>query len=77
MPDLDARSLRRQRTDRVCLLTPRPGVPWTDLLLTRLQEEAAGHACSVLTLTVDTRTGDALHRRRGDGRSATPGSVCP
>jgi LacI family transcriptional regulator len=40
-PDLNARSLRLQRTERISLLVGRPGNPYADLLLEGLQCEAA------------------------------------
>lgn len=71
-PDVNARSLRRRRTDRVCLITSMIGAPAVAMLLDSLQTEADRHASSVMTLNVDTehrlgRALDLLRRNLADG----------
>lgn len=72
VPDLNARSLRRRRTDRVCLVTDSVGTPWVGLVLEHLREEAEVVGYSVVSLTVDSRRGvedtlDLLRQRVADG----------
>ncbi|NUT45499.1 MAG: LacI family DNA-binding transcriptional regulator [Thermoactinospora sp.] len=55
-PNQAARSLRKQRTQRVCLLQPTAGgVPTEDRLARDLHEMADSHGYSVLTLAVYSR----------------------
>lgn len=51
-PDLNARSLRLQRTDRICLLIGRPGNPYADLLLEGLQCEAAQRGFATVSVPI-------------------------
>ncbi|MDA8296682.1 MAG: LacI family DNA-binding transcriptional regulator [Actinomycetota bacterium] len=66
-PDLNARSLRLQRTDRICLLVGRPGNPYADLLLEGLQCEASERGYATVSVPIgpdgDTRRPIELLRR--------------
>lgn len=54
VPNQSARNLRRQRTEQALVLVPRLDMPWADLLVDRLQEEADRHHYSVLAVPVNT-----------------------
>lgn len=45
-----ARSLRRQRTELVCVVHQLPSSPWLEQLTEQLHETAVGHGYSVITL---------------------------
>ncbi|SDU79367.1 LacI family DNA-binding transcriptional regulator [Jiangella alkaliphila] len=72
VPDQSARALRRRSTERVCLVLPRLGVPYFDVLAKELQEAVAGHGYTlVITVSdvVDARSAVVaqLRRRLADG----------
>ncbi len=72
VPDQTARSLRRRRTERVCLLVPRLGVPYYDLIGREMQQVADAHGYSVIIQvagSADTEQFalDQLRRRLADG----------
>lgn len=48
VPNDTARSLRRRRTDRICLLLPRLGSPFADVIAQDLQRVAAGRGYSTV-----------------------------
>lgn len=54
VPNHTARSLRRNRTDRICFLVQRLGVPSNDHLLRELQEAADQYNLSVIVAVGDT-----------------------
>jgi DNA-binding LacI/PurR family transcriptional regulator len=54
VPNHTARSLRRSRTDRICFLVQRLGVPSNDHLIRELQEAAEQHGFSVIVAVGDT-----------------------
>lgn len=77
VPNQSGRNLRRQRTEQVLVLVERLDMPWADLLVEGLQEEADRHHYSVLAVPVKTE--QRLHHvvellRRGvaDGVVITP-----
>lgn len=72
VPNQSARALRRQSTERVCLVLPRLGVPYHDLLASELQEVAQEHDYSVVITVSDTpgrrrSAVEQLRRRLADG----------
>lgn len=54
VPNHTARSLRRNRTERICFLVQRLGVPSNDHLIRELQEAADQHGFSVIVAVGDT-----------------------
>ncbi|TDD72596.1 LacI family transcriptional regulator [Jiangella aurantiaca] len=79
VPDQSARALRRRRTERVCLVLPRLGVPYFDELATELQDAMAAHGYAlVITVSdvVDERSAvvQQLRRRLADGVVIVPGT---
>lgn len=71
-PDANARSLRRRRTDRICLMAGRPGNPSVDLLLAHLQQEARRRGYWTIMLPQDpdedpSRSLELLHQGLADG----------
>lgn len=76
-PDLNARSLRLRRTERICLVVGRPGNPSADLLLAGLQKEAHQRGYSTLMLPVDAdgnsrRSLELLRQGLADGAVLGP-----
>ena len=72
VPDQTARSLRRQRTERVCVVLPNFGVPSHDLLVQQLQVAADLHGYTVIVAVASTaererQVLDQLRRRLADG----------
>lgn len=53
-PNQNARNLRRQRTEQILVLVGRLDAPWSDLVVSRLQQEADDHRYSVLAVLVDS-----------------------
>src|SRR5262245_47472805 len=49
-----ARQLRRQRAERICLVLPRLGVPFSDRIAQDIQSEAALHGFSTIITAGDT-----------------------
>jgi LacI family transcriptional regulator len=49
VPNRSAQSLRRQKTDRVCLAVPRLGVPGYDYVAQAILEAASDHGCTFIT----------------------------
>lgn len=49
VPNRSAQSLRRQKTDRICLAVPRLGVPGYDYVAQALLETASAHGCTFIT----------------------------
>lgn len=71
-PNQSARSLRRQRTQRVCLVIGSIGVPTYDLLSRDVHAAADEADYGVITMVVDstaraTRAIELLHQRIADG----------
>lgn len=71
-PNQSARSLRRRKTERVCLVVGSIGVPAYDQLARELHERADAEGHGVLTIVVDSaqRAAQALellHQRIADG----------
>lgn len=76
-PNHAARSLRRQRSEVVCLVRTAVGGPWVEVLTEQLYEMAAARDHSVITLVVESpeRAEHALRvlrRRYADGVIFTP-----
>lgn len=76
-PNHAARSLRRQRTEVVCLVRTAVGGPWVEVLTEQMYEMAAARNYSVITLVVESleRAEHALRvlrRRYADGVVFTP-----
>lgn len=57
LPNTNARSLKRRRTDRVCLTMDGPSTPWSDLLLETLEQAAEAKGYSVVLLPSRDRAG--------------------
>lgn len=55
VPNSVARALRRRATERVCLVVPRLGVPYLDLVAQDLQAVAADHGYALVILVADPR----------------------
>jgi LacI family transcriptional regulator len=71
-PNQSARSLRRRKTERVCLVVGSIGVPVYDQLARELHEKADAEGHGVLTIVVDSERRAAqaielLHQRIADG----------
>lgn len=71
-PNQSARSLRRRKTERVCLVVGSIGVPAYDQLARELHEKADAEGHGVLTIVVDserraTQALELLHQRIADG----------
>ncbi|WP_162606281.1 LacI family DNA-binding transcriptional regulator [Jiangella asiatica] len=79
VPNQSARALRRRKTERICLVLPRLGVPYFDALARELQEAVAPHG---YTLVIAVSDADAerpavieqLRRRLADGVVIVPGA---
>lgn len=72
VPNQVARSLRRQRTERVCVMLPNFGTPSHDLLVRDVQQAAERHAYTVVITVAGTaererQVLDQLRRRLADG----------
>jgi DNA-binding LacI/PurR family transcriptional regulator len=67
IPNATARNLRRQTTERVCLVLPRLGVPYYDPLIQDLQSVAASHGYSVIVSVggTDEQIEQILRQLRG------------
>ncbi|MGH3319769.1 MAG: LacI family DNA-binding transcriptional regulator [Streptosporangiaceae bacterium] len=72
VPNQSARALRRQSTERICLVVPRLGVPYHDLLARDLQGAAADNGYSMV-IALGASAGqrrsvvDQLRRHLADG----------
>ena len=71
-PNQSARSLRRRRTERVCLVTGSIGVPAYDRIATDLHEMADANGYGVISMIVNSpdraeRTVELLRQRIADG----------
>lgn len=88
VPNQTARSLRRQRTERICVLLPVLGVPSCDLLLQHLQRAADAHGYSVIIMVGgsaerEAHAVDQLRRGLADGAvliepsHVSPGDLAP
>lgn len=71
-PNQTARSLRRQRTERVCVVLPNFGVPSHDVIVQQLQLAADLHGYTVIVAVASTaererQVLDQLRRRLADG----------
>lgn len=53
-PNANARSLKRQRTDRICVVTGSPEIPAAGMLIRRLQEMAHERGSGVVVVPVET-----------------------
>ncbi len=72
VPNQSARALRRQKTDRVCLVIPQIGTPFIDALTNSVQSVAETHGYSLILAMADTRDRerhvyDQLRRGLADG----------
>lgn len=72
VPNQCARSLRRQRTERVCLMLPHLGSPSYDMIARDLQRAADAHGYTVIIAVADSADRerqllDQLRRRLADG----------
>lgn len=77
-----ARSLRRQRTELVCLVYRMPDNPWLERLVEQLHDAAARRGYSVIALPLrgGAPTGPALRvlgERSVDGAVVAPGAYLP
>ncbi len=71
-PNQAARSLRRQRTERVCLITNRTFIPYNEILIQQLDSAAAAHGylCVILvggSAERNRRAFDQLRQGLADG----------
>jgi DNA-binding LacI/PurR family transcriptional regulator len=71
-PNETARSLRRQRTNRICLIISRLGSPFADAMAADVERVAAEHGYSLVIAVGGSRDReqrvlDQLHRRLADG----------
>jgi DNA-binding LacI/PurR family transcriptional regulator len=76
-PNRSARSLRRQKTEQVCLVVGSIGVPTNDQLARDLHSKADEVGYGVITMVVDSperaaKTVDLLHQRIADGAVIAP-----
>lgn len=62
-----ARSLRRRRTDLVCVVHELPSSPWLEHLIEQFHETAVRHGCAVITLPVTAGDRDTALRVLGEG----------
>lgn len=72
VPNQTARSLRRRKTERICLYVARLGVPYYDLLAQSLQQRAADHGYATIVILgfgreQEQRMFDQLRRGLADG----------
>ena len=77
-----ARSLRRRRTDVVCVIHRPPSSPWLDRLTAQLSEAAQRHGYSVITMPVEPgeparHAVRLLSEQYVDGAIITPGCGLP
>jgi DNA-binding LacI/PurR family transcriptional regulator len=77
-----ARSLRRRRTEFVCVVHPTPSGPWVERLTEQLHVAAAQHGYGVITMPVGRgdRVGSLLRMLREqyvDGAVLAPGHAVP
>ena len=80
VPNDTARSLRRQRTDRVCVLVSRLGSPYVDAMVDDIQRAVAGHGFSTVIAVGgaperERQVLEQLHRRLADGAIVDAPSV--
>lgn len=61
-----ARSLRRRRTDLVCVVHELPSSPWLEHLIEQFHETAVRHGCAVITLPVTAGDRDTALRVLGE-----------
>lgn len=71
-PNQSARALSRRSTERVCLVLPRMGAPYFELLAQELQEAIAGHGYTLVMVIADQQSErptvlEQLRRRLADG----------
>jgi LacI family transcriptional regulator len=76
-PNRSARSLRRRKTEQVCLVVDSIGVPSNDQLARALHARADEVGYGVVTMVVDSpdraeKTVDLLHQRLVDGAAVAP-----
>ena len=72
VPNHTARSLRRQRTERICVVLPNFGAPSHDLMVRDVQRAADNHNYTVIVVVASTdererQVLDQLRRRLADG----------
>lgn len=72
VPNQTARNLRRQKTERICLVLPRLGSPYNDVLAQNIQDvvEAKGYSMIIAvsgTVAQEARVLDQLRRQMADG----------
>ncbi len=82
VPNDAARSLRRQRTERLCLVVQRMGVPFDDVLARDVQRIAGQHHYSLIitlggTYQREQHVLEQLRRGLADGAIIIPGEIGP
>ncbi|GHO63837.1 LacI family transcriptional regulator [Ktedonobacter sp. SOSP1-52] len=78
-PNQTARHLRRQKTERICIVLPRLGVPYYEILCQHVEAVAEQHKYSVIISLASSREQEAevleqLQRRLADGVLVVHGS---